>query len=635
MVNEPMQPLHLGDIRFAQVFLKSGISVLAIGQNRKVAFGTDAAAQIFGLDTKQIIDCQIDFLFPETDLTELSSPGTTEATEHFVIGRHSSGKAIPLTVIVTQSVDDKNQPLFSVFLRNRADKVEIEQKTFDDLRLSGAAAKGARIGAFEYFPETDVVNVSQMWRELMNISAENSKDIQREWRARVHPDDLEIALAPITECQTRDDGLASCDYRLRSKDQSTWRWMRTIISLNEKDHSGRVTRVTGAMIDITNRKNRETKSQRIQEQFQSAFENASIGLALVGLDGSFLRVNAALCEFLGYSYDQLLKSDFQSLTHPDDLNTDLALLNELVARKIPSYTLEKRYIRQDGSIVWGLLSVSLIWKSNGQPDHAISQIVDITEQHRLAELKSEFVATISHELRTPLTSILGALSLLRASKEDKFSELAKRFIDIAQQNGHQLKDLINDILDFEKYSSGLTKFDLITVQVLKLIEQAVTSNEPFANKYGVQCEIECADRTLTGITEPKRFNQVMTNLLSNAAKFANQGSSIKVKVKTENEQIKISVNNQGPVIPEEFREHLFEPFLQAENSSTRSRGGTGLGLSIVKRIVEDSGGSIGFESTLDQGTTFWFTVPTDLPEIPQKMPIKFKPLENSLAQTQN
>jgi len=139
-------------------------------------------------------------------------------------------------------------------------------------------------------------------------------------------------------------------------------------------------------------------------------------------------------------------------------------------------------------------------------------------------------------------------------------------------------------------------------------------NETYAEKFDVQCSIECKDRTITGVTEPKRFNQVMTNLLSNAAKFADPGSMIEVNIEEVHRHIRVSIKNQGPSIPEEFRNQLFEPFLQAENSATRSRGGTGLGLSIVKRIVEDSGGAIDFDSSPERGTTFWFTVPMDLPE---------------------
>lgn len=158
------------------------------------------------------------------------------------------------------------------------------------------------------------------------------------------------------------------------------------------------------------------------------------------------------------------------------------------------------------------------------------------------------MATISHELRTPLTSILGALGLLGASKSDNFSDMALRLIDIAQQNGRQLNELISDILDFEKFSSGAIQFDLRKVQILQLVEQAVMVNETYAEKFDVQCSIECKDRTLTGVTEPKRFNQVMTNLLSNAAKFSDPGSMIEIKVEETHRHIKVSIKKIGALV---------------------------------------------------------------------------------------
>ncbi|MCF3595943.1 PAS domain S-box protein [Rhodobacteraceae bacterium LMO-12] len=616
-MTEHEHPLQLGDIRFAQIFLNSGIAMMILQQDGKVAFSTGAAARIFGLEPAQIAGRDIEGLLPDTPISSLLALVESPAKDgsiRSIMGRHISGRSITLSLHITLSSDDENQKIVSVVFRDISDELEVEKKLLEDLHLSENLLRGVRIGTFEFCLKTSEVIVSRMWRELMEIGEEDSAELLQEWRSRVHPDDLDAALASFYSCQTSESGLANYDFRYLSKASKKWRWMRFTISIAERDHLGEVIKVTGAATDVTDSKNVEINNQRFHGQFQSAFENASIGMALVGLDGSFLRVNSALCEFLGYPQSQLLKSDFQSLTHPDDLNADLEFLNELVGGKIPSYSMEKRYIRKDGAIVWGLLSVSLFYKPDGQPDHAISQIVDVTEQHRLAELKSEFVATISHELRTPLTSILGALGLLGASKSDNFSDLALRLIDIAQKNGRQLNELISDILDFEKFSSGAIQFDLRKVQILQLVEQAVMVNETYAEKFDVQCSIECKDRTLTGVTEPKRFNQVMTNLLSNAAKFADPGSMIEVNIEEVHRHIKVSIKNQGPSIPEEFRNQLFEPFLQAENSATRSRGGTGLGLSIVKRIVEDSGGAIDFDSSPERGTTFWFTVPMDLPE---------------------
>jgi len=263
--------------------------------------------------------------------------------------------------------------------------------------------------------------------------------------------------------------------------------------------------------------------------------------------------------------------------------------------------------------MWGLLSVGMVKDAEGHPDHFISQIVDVTEQRRLSELRSEFVATVSHELRTPLTSVLGSLTLLSSMDDEPFSDEAHRLLYIAQENGKRLHALVNDILDFEKFSSRQMRFTLSRHQIAGLIEEAVLANMASADKYGVRFDVDCPNRSLTGFVDPKRFQQVMTNLLSNAAKFADKGSTIDVVVEGQSKTVRVSVANEGAGIPDAFRDHIFKPFSQAALSATRARGGTGLGLNITKQIIEQTGGTIGFESDPGGRTTFWFTVPINDP----------------------
>ncbi len=125
--------------------------------------------------------------------------------------------------------------------------------------------------------------------------------------------------------------------------------------------------------------------RRATQQFQSAFDNASIGMALVGLEGQWLEVNQALCELVGYSEGELQHLTFQDLTHPDDLDADLALVDDVLAGRRSSYQMHKRYIHADGRVIWALLSVSLATDEDGKPLHFISQIQDVTERRELEE----------------------------------------------------------------------------------------------------------------------------------------------------------------------------------------------------------------------------------------------------------
>jgi PAS domain S-box-containing protein len=501
----------------------------------------------------------------------------------------------------------------ALVLRDVTEEMEAARLARDELARANNAIKGARIGVFEYNPSADTVIVSDIWRDLLELDPSDTVDVQVEWRGRVHPDDLEMALEPIRLCLEDISERASCEYRLRSKDGSRRRWMQTDVAVASRDGVGKVIRVSGAMTDITERKTTESALRRSVEQFRSAFDNATVGKAIVGLDGSWLGVNPALCDLLEYSEGDLLNTNFQSLTHPDDLHDDLFKLDLLKAGSIPAYQIEKRYIRANGAVMWGLLSVGMVKDAEGHPDHFISQIVDVTEQRRLSELRSEFVATVSHELRTPLTSVLGSLTLLSSMDDEPFSDEAHRLLYIAQENGKRLHALVNDILDFEKFSSRQMRFTLSRHQIAGLIEEAVLANMASADKYGVRFDVDCPNRSLTGFVDPKRFQQVMTNLLSNAAKFADKGSTIDVVVEGQSKTVRVSVANEGAGIPDAFRDHIFKPFSQAALSATRARGGTGLGLNITKQIIEQTGGTIGFESDPGGRTTFWFTVPINDP----------------------
>lgn len=474
---------------------------------------------------------------------------------------------------------------------------------------SDNAVHGANIGVFEYDLRTKTVAVSDIWRKLLEIGPDERLDLQEEWRRRVHPDDLSIALEPIRICSEGEGETASCEYRLKSRDGGHWLWMQTDIAVAKRDRKGQPCRLVGAQTNITARKETEEALRVSVEQFRSAFHNAPIGKAIVALDGSHRMVNSALCSVLGYSEAELLQLDFQTITHPDDLDHDLSELSRLVEGQISSYTIQKRYKRANGSIMWGQLSVGLVNDSKGKPDHIVAQVVDITEQRQIDELRSQFVSVVSHELRTPLTSVLGALSLLELSDDPSISDEVQRLLFIAKTNGERLHVLIDDILDFQKFSAKQLSLSLTPHNLAGLLEECLLASLVLAERNGIGIGALPLDRTLVAMLDPKLFQRAMANLLSNAMKFADPGSKVEVSTGREGAMLKVSVTNKGPGIPDSFRDRVFSPFSQASSSSVRNPGGTGLGLSITKQMVKQMGGNIGFDSQEGGLTTFWFTLP--------------------------
>ncbi|HTU65237.1 MAG TPA: ATP-binding protein [Steroidobacteraceae bacterium] len=342
-----------------------------------------------------------------------------------------------------------------------------------------------------------------------------------------------------------------------------------------------------------------------EETFRSAMENASIGMALCTPAGGFMKVNTALCELLGYAEADLLATDFQSLTHPADLDADVRLMNQVLAGEIRDYRLEKRYFHKSGRTVWALLSVSLVRHRDGAPNYFVAQMQDVSEQREIERVKGEFISTVSHELRTPLTSIRGSIGLILGTMAGALPKNAKNLLDIAQNNSERLILLINDILDIDKIASGNMRFDMQEKSLAEITSAAVTANITYAQKFGAKIRLLPVDERARLLIDADRYTQVLTNLISNAAKFSPAGAEILVRTETLGNRLRVSVSDQGAGIPVEFRAHVFEKFSQGDSSAARRAGGTGLGLHITRELVEHMGGRIGFDTETNRGTTFW------------------------------
>ncbi|MDY6923153.1 MAG: CHASE3 domain-containing protein [Pseudomonadota bacterium] len=242
--------------------------------------------------------------------------------------------------------------------------------------------------------------------------------------------------------------------------------------------------------------------------------------------------------------------------------------------------------------------------------HLVAVIRDITERRRVAEMKDAFVSTVSHELRTPLTSIAGSLGLLAGGAAGDLPDRAARLIAIAHSNSQRLVRLINDILDVEKLESGALVLALSPLDLRDIAAKAIEGVRGYADQLGVTLALEGGDPApVRG--DADRLIQVVTNLLSNAAKFSPTGGEVAVSVNPEARIARLSVTDHGPGIPEEFRSRIFGKFAQADSTDTRAKGGTGLGLAIAREIAERHGGRLWFESAEGHGATFHLDLPLE------------------------
>ncbi|HTE43578.1 MAG TPA: CHASE domain-containing protein [Steroidobacteraceae bacterium] len=249
--------------------------------------------------------------------------------------------------------------------------------------------------------------------------------------------------------------------------------------------------------------------------------------------------------------------------------------------------------------------------NNGQG--AIVVMRDVTDTKKVDKLKAEFVATVSHELRTPITSIRGSLGLIAGGVSGPLSDKTRNLVEIALRNSDRLAHLINDLLDIEKMESGKMQFELQRHSLTTLIEQAVEANNGYAQNLNVRYVVRRPLPNIAVTVDSFRLVQVLSNLLSNAAKFSPAQSVVEIAIVTAQrgplELARVSVSDHGPGIPDEFKDRMFQKFSQADSSDNRAKSGTGLGLAICKSIMEQMGGDIGYETEVGHGTTFYFELP--------------------------
>jgi two-component system, OmpR family, sensor histidine kinase VicK len=234
---------------------------------------------------------------------------------------------------------------------------------------------------------------------------------------------------------------------------------------------------------------------------------------------------------------------------------------------------------------------------------------DITERKEIEQAKREFVAVVSHELRTPLTAIKGSLGLLRAGVAGELPEKAVAVLDVAYRNSERLLHMVNDMLDLEKIEAGKMDCALDMLDLTELLREALLVNKGYGDEYEVHFRSVGFDQPCLVRGNEMRLLQVMTNLMSNAAKFSPRHGVVTIRLSDETHAWRVSVSDDGPGISEDARETIFEKFRQAEAVDGKSRKGTGLGLSIVKAIVERHGGTIGVTSEVGRGTTFFVDLP--------------------------
>ncbi|MGB9378158.1 MAG: response regulator [Mycobacteriales bacterium] len=348
-------------------------------------------------------------------------------------------------------------------------------------------------------------------------------------------------------------------------------------------------------------------------------------LTVTCADGYVRSVNAAVTHILGWSTEEFLARPFLDFVHPDDRDRTIAEIARLAEGQV-TFNLVNRFETRDGDYRW------LDWNAISPPDEDLmyASARDVTARRQVQEdlaqardqaiessrLKSLFVANVSHEIRTPMNGVIGMTALLLDTDLD---DEQHEYAETISASGEALLQIIDDVLDFSKIEAGRLELDPTDFDLHQAIERACDMPAGLAHAKGLELVVAVDPRVPRFVHgDAGRVRQVIVNLLSNAIKFTTSGE-VRVRVSAppapadravpdNTAVVRVAVTDTGIGIEPAALRQLFQPYTQADGSTTRKFGGTGLGLAISRQLVEMMGGTIGAESEQGKGSRFWFEI---------------------------
>ena len=387
---------------------------------------------------------------------------------------------------------------------------------------------------------------------------------------------------------------------------------RIEFSSRRMDMAGMASFVLTHGIDVTEQQVTEDELHLVRRQQELILGAVGDGIYGMGLEGRFTFVNPAAAKMLGYTTEQLQGKLVHEAIHHHHADgsiyssTQCAILEGM--RKGEAVRVrDDVFWRKDGSSVAVEYVASPIL-DEGKIAGMVVAFQDVAEQRRLESMKDEFVSTVSHELRTPLTSLRASLGLIASGALEKRPEKQKQMIEVALANSDRLIRLVNDILDFDRVEKGGMTLNREVIPAIDLLRRAADVAHDAATKASVTFRFDGGLHTV--YADQERVLQVLGELVSNAIKFSQPHTAVKLSAETGGPgEIILIVSDQGRGIAADKLEVIFERFHQGDASDARALGGTGMGLALCRQIVRQHGGRIWAESEPGKGSRFLFTLP--------------------------
>lgn len=470
-----------------------------------------------------------------------------------------------------------------------------------------------------------ILSVGPQLERILGIRPDEWLTDPTAWVQSVHPEDLPALLEREAEA-LRSDGRFRAEYRALARDgRVVWIHDEAILV---RDPEGRPLFWQGVMFDVSEQRRADERAELSEARYRALVENVPIVTYIDALGEhaphTSLYFSPQVTELLGYTPEELTRPEplWPSLIHPEDRERVLAAAEEAERTKGP-YDIEYRMIARDGRVVWVNDRAVLVRDEAGRPAFWQGVWVDITERKRAEELaraleverevtaqlreldrtKNTFLQAVSHDLRTPLAAILGlAVTLEREEvllRPDEAKEMAARIA----ANARRLDRMVSDLLDLDRLSRGIVEPNLAPADVGALVSSLVAESELTAGR-----EVHVQAPSVWAEVDAAKVERIVENLLANAVRHTPAGSRIWVRVEPGETDLVIAVEDEGPGVPPEERERIFEPFRQGPTAPEHAPG-VGVGLALVARFAELHGGRAWVQDRPGGGASFRVRLP--------------------------
>ena len=545
------------------------------------------------------------------------------------------------------------------------------KKSEEELRKSqeqyALAAEGANDGLWDWDIANNEIYYSPRWKSMLGYEVNELTNGFADWERLIHPDDHDYAINALDDYLTNKADTYDVEIRLHHKN-GDWIWIRDR-GKALRDASGMAIRMAGSHSDITQRKIAEESLRRRNDYLAASSEIGKIVTSTLDLNTIFTRTvnliidrfsfyhasifiveetgfNIALRESTGIAGAEMKRNrhmlpiNDKSVVGKVAQNGQAVIVNDVHADPthkfnplLPETRAEAAIPLRVGNRVIGAIDIqSKIAGAFTEDEIAVMQTLAdqiavaidnarsfelsqqaVMEMREIDRLKSQFLANMSHELRTPLNSIIGFSRVILKGIDGPVTELQQQDLTAIYNSGQHLLGLINDILDLAKIEAGKMELAFDEVNIADIANSVLSTMSGLVKDRPIQLKRVIEPNLPTVRADAIRVRQVMINLLSNAAKFTEEGDivvdvSLKPGPIGRNE-IQVSVTDTGPGISKQDQEKLFQAFSQVDDSPTRKTGGTGLGLSICQQLINMHGGRIWVDSEVGRGSTFYFTLP--------------------------